>query len=70
MCRYVAIPKNHLIHRVWEDRGVGEGEDVGFFRKQNARPFTCEVARVRQRVYAAYYPKGRWVAPIQPTLFD
>jgi hypothetical protein len=70
MCRYAAIPRHHLIHRVWEDGSTGEGEDVGFFRTPNTWRIACEAARIGGRVYAAYYPRGRQVAPTQPSLFD
>ena len=58
MCRNVPIPRMHLIHQTWLDRGEAVGKDVGFFKDGNDWHIHCEVACLRGRAYATYLPNG------------
>jgi len=59
MRRHIPVPHGHLISHVWQDGVYRDARAKGWYRKGDSHEMPCEAARIRGRVYAAYYPRGR-----------
>lgn len=69
MCRLVPVPSDHPIQHVWINNTSMVAEAPGFFSRPKAWKITCDIVRIGNRVFTAYYPKGRKFQAGQGSLF-